>query len=165
MLGYCLFRCQLWFRKAMSLVPWRLQSSPALLGYVLILHRFTDTDPRISSLCFGLSTQVISVSTGEEHFLSWLQSEPRLLLWLSTLYRLSVSEAVQHRVRCHVCKAFPITGLRCVCVCVFIRGCGLLFFTYLFSYFNYCIVCNFWRLQMIGLYSGTLKYERLFTCT
>jgi len=59
-------------------------------------------------------SQVIRAEVTEEHFIGWLQSEPRLLLWLSTLYRISVSEAVQHRVHCHVCKAFPITGLRWV---------------------------------------------------
>lgn len=59
----------------------------------------------------------------EEHVVSWLRSEPRLLLWLSTLYRLSVSEAVQHRVRCHGCKAFPITGLRSVYVCLCSEDC------------------------------------------
>ncbi|KTF83218.1 hypothetical protein cypCar_00029404, partial [Cyprinus carpio] len=56
-------------------------------------------------------SQVNSARVTEGHFIGWLQSEPRLLLWLSTLYRISVSEAVQHRVRCHACKAFPITGL------------------------------------------------------
>ncbi|KAI5613563.1 dystrotelin [Silurus asotus] len=59
-----------------------------------------------------LPVQVINDRAGEEHFVNWLRSEPRLLLWLSTLYRLSVSEDVQHRVRCHACKAFPITGIR-----------------------------------------------------
>ncbi|KAK3574334.1 hypothetical protein QTP86_005166 [Hemibagrus guttatus] len=72
-------------------------------------HVFGPVEAAIQS-CF---TGVISGRTGEENFVSWLQSEPHLLLWLSTLYRLSVSEAVQHRVRCHACKAFPITGLSC----------------------------------------------------
>ncbi|KAI7807755.1 putative dystrotelin [Triplophysa rosa] len=71
-------------------------------------HVFGHVDTAVAS-CFN---GVIDVSVTEEHFLSWLQSEPRLLLWLSTLYRLSVSETVHHRVRCHTCKAFPITGLR-----------------------------------------------------
>ncbi|KAK3557211.1 hypothetical protein QTP70_026129, partial [Hemibagrus guttatus] len=75
-------------------------------------HVFGPVEAAIQS-CF---TGVISGRTGEENFVSWLQSEPHLLLWLSTLYRLSVSEAVQHRVRCHACKAFPITGLRYRCL-------------------------------------------------
>ncbi|TSK62577.1 Dystrotelin [Bagarius yarrelli] len=75
--------------------------------------------------CF---TGVISGRTGEEHFVSWMQSEPRLLLWLSSLYRLSVSEAVQHRVRCHACRAFPITGLRYRCVkCLNVHLCQTCF--------------------------------------
>ncbi|KAI5108847.1 dystrotelin [Silurus meridionalis] len=70
-------------------------------------HIFGPVEPAIQS-CF---TGVINDKAGEEHFVNWLRSEPRLLLWLSTLYRLSVSEDVQHRVRCHACKAFPITGI------------------------------------------------------
>ncbi|KAL6456028.1 hypothetical protein MHYP_G00358790 [Metynnis hypsauchen] len=75
-------------------------------------------------------SQVISASVGEEHLVSWLQSEPRLLLWLSTLYRLSVSEAVLHRVRCHACKAFPISGLRYRCLkCLNVHLCQNCFLT------------------------------------
>ncbi|KAM9483005.1 dystrotelin [Clarias gariepinus] len=73
---------------------------------------------------------VTSGGVVEEHFVSWLQSEPRLLLWLSTLYRLSVSEAVQHRVRCHACKAYPITGLRYRCLkCLNVHLCQNCFLT------------------------------------
>ncbi|XP_056606098.1 dystrotelin [Triplophysa dalaica] len=75
-------------------------------------HVFGHVDTAVAS-CFN---GVINASVTEEHFLNWLQSEPRLLLWLSTLYRLSVSETVHHRVRCHTCKAFPITGLRYRCL-------------------------------------------------
>ncbi|XP_061081718.1 dystrotelin [Conger conger] len=74
---------------------------------------------------------VLSAGVSEEVFLRWLRSEPRLLLWLSTLYRLSVSEAVLHRVRCHVCKAFPITGLRYRCLkCVNVHLCQTCFLTH-----------------------------------
>ncbi|KAJ8255634.1 hypothetical protein COCON_G00194980 [Conger conger] len=74
---------------------------------------------------------VLSAGVSEEGFLRWLRSEPRLLLWLSTLYRLSVSEAVLHRVRCHVCKAFPITGLRYRCLkCVNVHLCQTCFLTH-----------------------------------
>ncbi|MCJ8729933.1 hypothetical protein PDJAM_G00111720 [Pangasius djambal] len=89
-------------------------------------HLFGSVEAAIQS-CF---TGVISGRAGEEHFVSWLQSEPRLLLWLSTLYRLSVSEAVQHRVRCHACKAFPIIGLRYRCLkCLNVHLCQNCFLT------------------------------------
>ncbi|KAJ8389786.1 hypothetical protein AAFF_G00114920 [Aldrovandia affinis] len=74
---------------------------------------------------------VISAGVSEEVFLRWLRSEPRLLLWLSTLYRISASEAVIHRVRCHVCKAFPITGLRYRCLkCLNLHLCQTCFLTH-----------------------------------
>ncbi|MED6244775.1 hypothetical protein ATANTOWER_023782 [Ataeniobius toweri] len=58
------------------------------------------------------------------HLLSWLKSEPCLLLWLPTLYRLSVGQKVSHAVRCHTCKTFPITGLRYRCKkCVNVHVC------------------------------------------
>ncbi|XP_034167205.2 dystrotelin isoform X1 [Pangasianodon hypophthalmus] len=89
-------------------------------------HVFGSVEAAIQS-CF---TGVINRRAGEEHFVSWLQSEPRLLLWLSTLYRLSVSEAVQHRVRCHACKAFPIIGLRYRCLkCLNVHLCQNCFLT------------------------------------
>ncbi|XP_072538997.1 dystrotelin [Salminus brasiliensis] len=89
-------------------------------------HVFGHVETAVRS-CFN---GVISAGVGEEHFLSWLQSEPRLLLWLSTLYRLSVSEAVLHRVRCHACRAFPITGLRYRCLkCLNVHLCQTCFLT------------------------------------
>ncbi|XP_037392263.1 dystrotelin isoform X2 [Pygocentrus nattereri] len=89
-------------------------------------HVFGHTETAVRS-CFN---GVISASVGEEHLVSWLQSEPRLLLWLSTLYRLSVSEAVLHRVRCHACKAFPISGLRYRCLkCLNVHLCQNCFLT------------------------------------
>ncbi|NXR19562.1 DYTN protein, partial [Cinclus mexicanus] len=36
----------------------------------------------------------------EEKFLSWLRSEPAVLLWLPTCYRLSATEMVSHQARC-----------------------------------------------------------------
>ncbi|XP_075385126.1 dystrotelin [Tenrec ecaudatus] len=59
---------------------------------------------------------VLSPAIKEEKFLSWLQSEPPILLWLPTFYRLSVSEMVTHPVRCSICRNFPITGLRYRCL-------------------------------------------------
>ncbi|XP_071368763.1 LOW QUALITY PROTEIN: dystrotelin, partial [Centroberyx affinis] len=73
---------------------------------------------------------VLTPSVHEEHVLSWLQSEPRLLLWLPTLYRLSVSQNVNHAVRCHSCSTFPITGLRYRCMkCVNLHLCQSCFLT------------------------------------
>lgn len=63
--------------------------------------------------CFCL--QVSTPTASEEHVSSWLQSEPPLLLWLPTLYRLSVSRNVSHAVRCHTCKTRPFIGLRWAC--------------------------------------------------
>ncbi|XP_014859481.1 PREDICTED: dystrotelin [Poecilia mexicana] len=63
-------------------------------------------------------------AVSQSHLLSWLKSEPRLLLWLPTLYRLSASQKVSHAVRCHTCQAFPIAGLRYRCrKCVNVQVC------------------------------------------
>ncbi|XP_039073433.1 dystrotelin [Hyaena hyaena] len=59
---------------------------------------------------------VLSPTIKEEKFLSWLQSEPPILLWLPTCYRLSATEMVTHPVRCRICRNFPITGLRYRCL-------------------------------------------------
>uniref|UniRef100_H0XJP7 Dystrotelin n=1 Tax=Otolemur garnettii TaxID=30611 RepID=H0XJP7_OTOGA len=59
---------------------------------------------------------VLSPTIKEEKFLSWVQSEPPILLWLPTCYRLSATEMVTHPVRCSVCRTFPITGLRYRCL-------------------------------------------------
>ncbi|XP_059184185.1 dystrotelin [Centropristis striata] len=73
---------------------------------------------------------VLTPTASKEHVLSWLQSEPRLLLWLPTLYRLSVGQNVRHAVRCHTCKARPITGLRYRCMkCVNVHLCQSCFLT------------------------------------
>ncbi|KAH0507363.1 Dystrotelin [Microtus ochrogaster] len=60
--------------------------------------------------------QVLSSGIKEEKFLSWLQSEPLILLWLPTCYRLSASEMLTHPVRCSTCRTFPIVGLRYRCL-------------------------------------------------
>uniref|UniRef100_A0A673STM2 Dystrotelin n=1 Tax=Suricata suricatta TaxID=37032 RepID=A0A673STM2_SURSU len=59
---------------------------------------------------------VLSPTIKEEKFLSWLQSEPPILLWLPTCYRLSATEMVTHPVRCRICRKFPITGPRYRCL-------------------------------------------------
>ncbi|XP_052605609.1 dystrotelin [Peromyscus californicus insignis] len=71
---------------------------------------------------------VLSSGIKEEKFLSWVQSEPLILLWLPTCYRLSASETVTHPVRCSVCRTFPIIGLRYRCLkCLSFDICQLCF--------------------------------------
>ncbi|XP_051480083.1 dystrotelin isoform X2 [Apus apus] len=74
--------------------------------------------------------QVLNSAIVEEKFLSWLRSEPAVLLWLPTCYRLSVAKMVSHQARCRVCKIFPITGLRYRCMkCLNFDLCQVCFFT------------------------------------
>uniref|UniRef100_A0A4W6G0W2 ZZ-type domain-containing protein n=1 Tax=Lates calcarifer TaxID=8187 RepID=A0A4W6G0W2_LATCA len=85
---------------------------------------FGSVEPAVRSCFNGVRTMT------KEQVLSWLQSEPRLLLWLPTLYRLSVSQSISHMVRCHTCKSFPITGLRYRCMkCVKVHMCQSCFLT------------------------------------
>ncbi|XP_041822611.1 dystrotelin [Chelmon rostratus] len=87
---------------------------------------FGGLEAAVKSCFNGVLTPTASV----EHVLSWLQSEPRLLLWLPTLYRLSVTHNVSHNVRCHTCKTLPITGLRYRCMkCVNVHVCQSCFLT------------------------------------
>ncbi|XP_039245545.1 dystrotelin isoform X1 [Pipra filicauda] len=73
---------------------------------------------------------VLNSAIVEEKFLSWLRSEPAVLLWLPTCYRLSATEMVFHQARCRVCKVFPITGLRYRCLkCLNFDLCQACFFT------------------------------------
>ncbi|NXT75763.1 DYTN protein, partial [Zapornia atra] len=66
---------------------------------------------------------VLNSAIVEEKFLSWLGSEPAILL-------LSVTEMVSHQARCRVCKVFPITGLRYRCLkCFNFDLCQVCFFT------------------------------------
>ncbi|CAI5685421.1 dystrotelin [Oreochromis niloticus] len=87
---------------------------------------FDDLEAAVQSCFKGVLTPMVS----EHHLLSWLQSEPCPLLWLSTLYRLSASHSVQHNVRCHICKTRPFTGLRYRCMkCVNVHVCQSCFLT------------------------------------
>ncbi|KFP67503.1 Dystrotelin, partial [Cariama cristata] len=43
---------------------------------------------------------VLNSAIVEEKFLSWLRSEPAVLLWLPTCYRLLATEMVSHQARC-----------------------------------------------------------------
>ncbi|CAI5761896.1 dystrotelin isoform X1 [Podarcis lilfordi] len=73
---------------------------------------------------------VLGSAVDEERFLAWLQSEPAILLWLPTCYRLSATEMVKHQVKCNICKSFPITGLRYRCLkCLNFDICQVCFFT------------------------------------
>ncbi|XP_065526184.1 dystrotelin [Lathamus discolor] len=73
---------------------------------------------------------VLNSAIVEEKFMSWLRSEPAVLLWLPTCYRLSATAMVSHQARCKVCKIFPITGLRYRCLkCLNFDLCQVCFFT------------------------------------
>ncbi|TWW63769.1 Dystrotelin [Takifugu flavidus] len=81
---------------------------------------FGDVDAAVLTCFNGVWSPVVS----KEHVLSWLRSEPPLLLWLPTLYRLFISQSISHSVRCHICKTTPITGLRYRCMrCVNVHVC------------------------------------------
>ncbi|KAM6178364.1 LOW QUALITY PROTEIN: dystrotelin [Rhynchocyon petersi] len=74
--------------------------------------------------------KVLRPAIKEESFLSWLQSEQPILLWLPISYQLSVTEMVTHPVRCNICRNFPITGLRYRCLkCLNFDICQMCFMT------------------------------------
>ncbi|XP_011849271.1 PREDICTED: dystrotelin [Mandrillus leucophaeus] len=77
---------------------------------------------------------VLSPAIKEEKFLSWVQSEPPILLWLPTCHRLSAAERVTHPARCTICRTFPITGLRYRCLkCLNFDICQMCFLSGLHS--------------------------------
>ncbi|NXG78975.1 DYTN protein, partial [Baryphthengus martii] len=43
---------------------------------------------------------VLNSAIVEDKFLSWLRSEPAVLLWLPTCYRLAATEMISHQARC-----------------------------------------------------------------
>ncbi|XP_048201696.1 dystrotelin [Perognathus longimembris pacificus] len=85
-----------------------VQQIPTVVGE---RHTLCSVDSAIHSCFRG----VLSPGIKEEKFLSWMQSEPLILLWLPTCHRLSATEQATHPARCSVCRAFPITGLRYRC--------------------------------------------------
>ncbi|KAG8226513.1 hypothetical protein J437_LFUL006903 [Ladona fulva] len=62
------------------------------------------------------------LAVGEEDFLKWLNSGPRLLVWFTTLHRMMTAESVKHDgIRCTLCKTSPIAGLRFRCLSCFMH--------------------------------------------
>ncbi|KAK2703612.1 hypothetical protein QYM36_017914 [Artemia franciscana] len=58
----------------------------------------------------------------------WLLKEPQQFIWISTLYRLQVSEHVSHGGQCSACGTAPIIGLRYECLrCMRYESCQICF--------------------------------------
>ncbi|KAL5963556.1 Dystrophin isoform E [Taenia solium] len=55
-------------------------------------------------------------SVGLDRFYEWLKLEPPIVAWLPALHRLIAGEKLIHQVRCAVCQACPIRGLRYRCL-------------------------------------------------
>ncbi|CAO2624793.1 Dytn [Lemmus lemmus] len=108
-------------RRALRALLTDLQQIPAVVGESCTL---CPVERAVHSCFRG----VLSSGIKEEKFLSWLQSEPLILLWLPTCYRLSTAEMLTHPVRCSTCKTFPIIGLRYRCLkCLNFDICQLCF--------------------------------------
>nr|KAF6353171.1 dystrotelin [Pipistrellus kuhlii] len=104
-----------------------LQQIPAVVGESRALCSVESA----TRSCFQ---GVLSPAIKEERFLSWLQSEPPILLWLPTCYRLSATEMATHPARCGICRNFPITGLRYRCLkCLNFDICQMCFLSGLHS--------------------------------
>uniref|UniRef100_H2RGV0 Dystrotelin n=1 Tax=Pan troglodytes TaxID=9598 RepID=H2RGV0_PANTR len=101
--------------------------------------RMTRRIPTVVGESRALATRscfqgVLSPAIKEEKFLSWVQSEPPILLWLPTCHQLSAAERVTHPARCTVCRTFPITGLRYRCLkCLNFDICQMCFLSGLHS--------------------------------
>ncbi|KAK1165581.1 dystrotelin isoform X1 [Acipenser oxyrinchus oxyrinchus] len=103
-----------------------LQDLKQVPGVVCEGHVFGQVESAVRSCFHG----VLSGGIPQEKFTAWLNSEPQFLLWLSTLYRVTATEAVTHQSRCDICKAFPITGLRYRCLkCLNFHICQRCFLT------------------------------------
>ncbi|KAF5304902.1 hypothetical protein FQR65_LT00786 [Abscondita terminalis] len=80
--------------------------------------------------CFSNSPGLVGIN--ESTFISWLESNPQLLLWIPTLHRMHTAEngtikseflqiftdyfLVVHATKCSACKASPLIGLRYRCI-------------------------------------------------
>uniref|UniRef100_I3N2N0 Dystrotelin n=1 Tax=Ictidomys tridecemlineatus TaxID=43179 RepID=I3N2N0_ICTTR len=96
-------------RKVLRSLLRDLQQIPTLVGES---HTLCPVESAVRSCFQG----VLSPGIKEEKFLSWIQSEPLILLWLPICHRLSATETVTHPVRCSVCRTIPIVGLRYRCL-------------------------------------------------
>nr|XP_003925663.2 dystrotelin [Saimiri boliviensis boliviensis] len=114
---------------------------------------------------------VLSPAIKEEKFLSWVQSEPPILLWLPTCHRLSAAERITHPARCTVCRTFPITGLRYRCLkCLNFDICQMCFLSSLHSkshqkshpVIEYCVQMS--AMQNTKLLFRTLRNNLLQVC-
>ncbi|KAI6051642.1 dystrotelin [Marmota monax] len=107
-----------------------LQQIPTLVGES---HTLCPVESAVRSCFQG----VLSPGIKEEKFLSWIQSEPHILLWLPICHRLSATEMVTHPVRCSVCRTIPIVGLRYRCLkCLNFDICQVCFLSGLHSKFH-----------------------------
>ncbi|KAM5155776.1 LOW QUALITY PROTEIN: dystrotelin [Callospermophilus lateralis] len=107
-----------------------LQQIPTLVGES---HTLCSVESAVRSCFRG----VLSPGIKEEKFLSWIQSEPLMLLWLPICHRLSATEMVTHPVRCTVCRTIPIVGLRYRCLkCLNFDICQVCFLSGLHSKFH-----------------------------
>ncbi|KAG8521020.1 Dystrotelin, partial [Galemys pyrenaicus] len=114
-------------RRALRNLLTDLQQIPTVVGESRALG---SVESAIRSCFQG----VLSPAIKEEKFLSWLRTEPPILLWLPTCYRLSATDMAAHPVRCRICRTFPITGPRYRCLkCLNFDICQACFFAGLHS--------------------------------
>lgn len=64
--------------------------------------------------CFSHADQRYTISLND--YIDWIKDEPQILTWLAVLHRLLVSENTVHKLKCKLCKAKPIIGLRYKCL-------------------------------------------------
>ncbi|NWR64850.1 DYTN protein, partial [Bucorvus abyssinicus] len=75
------------------LTPFFLMQIPVIVGESCTLSCVETA----THSCFH---GVLNSEVFEEKFLSWLRSEPAVLLWLPTCYRLSAKEMISHQASC-----------------------------------------------------------------
>lgn len=87
----------------------------------------SNIEPSVRS-CFtpannGHKKVTLKSEIDSSDFLCWLQLEPQSLVWLPVMHRLIASDSIVHQVKCNICKAFPINGLRYRCLRCFNFDC------------------------------------------